>query len=246
MPGLATPKKEPAQPADRQVREWATRLYTALSTKRKLMRRPAMQKWHYELTKLREHSGPEEVERVLAWYCDHIGGDRVPLACSGKAFRDKFLNIQQACNIAKEKEAKVSAQSMRTPDGEKIWKWASRLRWPKGADAQLRSAVEESLANYEKFLVRIAGYRVAAPAGCPLARLAVHLRGFFGQPTKFFEVWWDRAFKSVKSWKQWSGNLNFLTFRVGSELLNRLGRDEAKRYCGTAARWDDLLKKLED
>lgn len=92
-------KREPEKKS--QSRIFAERLYNSLSVKRKIFRPVDIKSWTKEMAKFIAESdvSVEEFEKVVDWYCRHIGEDYVPQAYSAKSFVDKFPQICQQSQV---------------------------------------------------------------------------------------------------------------------------------------------------
>lgn len=95
-----TERKEPEKKS--APRMFAEKLHSSLSVKRKIFRRDTdLKSWTKEIAKFIAESdvSVEEFEKVLDWYCDHIGEEYVPQAYSAESFVKKFPSICQQSQV---------------------------------------------------------------------------------------------------------------------------------------------------
>ena len=95
-----------------QAERAAVQLYSALSRKRKIMRKPSKAAWVAEFEKfLLNFQTPldfKEFHKVFRWYLGHIGDRWVKHAYSAKAFCEYYVQIKEAMLrdiVAKEEES---------------------------------------------------------------------------------------------------------------------------------------------
>lgn len=225
----------------------AIKLRDALHQKQVMVgRKISVKRWADEIATLVNQIGSlQRVRDVLEWYLPRIGNEFIPEAYSGKGFRQKFPKIESAMK----KDQKRNPTVTETPLGSKIYDWASRFKWPKGADSKLRAAVEVSLVNYTTFSKHLRDWVVKQTfnkgyTDKGLFRLATEIQSQLGSPQTFFDKWWGDVFKSVKGWKTWSGDLLQFVFDPKHKIMTNMGRDWSKAYCGEAGRWDKLMEVL--
>jgi hypothetical protein len=92
--------------------KWSIRLLKIVSTKRKLMRRPAIKNWDIYFKMLHTKDGVKKntIRKALTWYKNNIGGEYVPDIRSGKSFRDKFDKLVAAM----ERDEKLAEKGEKT------------------------------------------------------------------------------------------------------------------------------------
>lgn len=83
---------------ENKVRSAVNKLYEAIASKRLLRERPSLIGWEATIRNLLDKiTMPEEdFYKSLEWYCEHIGEEFVPVACSAKSFSKKFEQIYNA------------------------------------------------------------------------------------------------------------------------------------------------------
>lgn len=90
-----TPNQEP-----NRIARIVNRLYDALASKRKIMRKPRLKQWESSIRQfflsIDMTVTPDEFEKELDWYIKHIGEAFVPQVYSAQAFCDRFVSIQDA------------------------------------------------------------------------------------------------------------------------------------------------------
>jgi len=80
----------------------AEKLRTALLARRKLMVPADVKKWAASFRKflIEADISREELDPVIAWYCEHIGEDYVPHAFSADSFCKKFVQIKSQMELS--------------------------------------------------------------------------------------------------------------------------------------------------
>lgn len=94
-----TEKREPEKKSASRI--FAEKLHSSLSVKRKIFRPVDIKLWTKEIAKFIAESdlSVEEFEKVLDWYCDHVGEEFVSQAYSAKSFVEKFPYIVQQSQV---------------------------------------------------------------------------------------------------------------------------------------------------
>ena len=88
----------------------ATRLAGIIQSQKQIkVSKQRLKSWGKEIRKLRRMDGVdvERISQALDWYGQHIGEQFVPVIESGKAFRDKFLRLEDAMK----REARAGPQN---------------------------------------------------------------------------------------------------------------------------------------
>lgn len=221
---------------------WATALRDALHKKQIMIgKKISIRKWASEFATLeRDLRDQERILTTLEWYVQHIGDEYVPEAHSGKGFRIKFSKIESAY----QKHLKRNPVAKETAMGKLVTRSLSRFHWPKGSDKHLPAIVEMSIQNHANFLRKL--LEVKSRVDDP------RLKGFIdvvksqiGFPQQFIERWFTNVFKSVKEWKQWSGDLTSFTFSPKHRSFEAMGAAWSKSHSGSHQLWN-LLKELCD
>ena len=96
----------------------ATRLVGIVKSQKRIkVGKQRLKSWGKEIRKLNRIDGvdKERIAKALDWYGQHIGGQYVPVIESGKAFRDKFLRLEDAMT----REARAGPQNCSKKRGGK-------------------------------------------------------------------------------------------------------------------------------
>lgn len=96
----------------------ATRLAGIVKSQKQIkVGKQRLKSWGKEIRKLHRTDGADmdRISKALDWYAKHIGEQYVPVVESGKAFRDKFLRLEDAMK----REARAGPQSSPTKRGDK-------------------------------------------------------------------------------------------------------------------------------
>jgi len=109
------PDKEPQ--TDGQLKMWANMLFDAVREHFPIMitkSKPQVIKgWYRSFAALRTQRGPEEVDRVVNWYCQHMKEQYVPKAYSGMVFKSKFDRIKSAMETGESEDEVVPIEAVR-------------------------------------------------------------------------------------------------------------------------------------
>lgn len=191
----------------------------------------------WRLRKLDKHS-KEKIEKVLQWYSLHFRETYTPKAYCSKSFRKKFLQIEDAMIRDVGKEVSI------TPEAKSISVRVLRVVWKKNTREQVMQAVQQSFTVYSAFYSRLYALIVNEKTPPRDVLLYTHLRSRLGAPPSFVENWFTQVYHSVKNWKEWSGDLQRMSFTPESKVFKRMGRTITSKYCGDASRWDALLNRI--
>jgi integrase len=76
------------------------KLWKKVESKRQLACNPNRSKWITEFAKIQreDNRSRQRIKRVLYWYLEHYGEDKIPEARCAHSFRAKFINIEAAMN----------------------------------------------------------------------------------------------------------------------------------------------------
>lgn len=244
---------KPGHPSDADFANART-LYEAVVRKGLLMRRVKnLIKWANYFRLLRSNNiPPERIKSAVDWYAAHAGEKYVPVICSAESFLNKFPQLENAMRIAAEIQQRDKPTYVETPLGEKVYGWAIRFNWPAGSGEKLRPAVEQSIINFQEFVRQINDWRKACVIAkgfgdgklLRLYRYSSRLLSDLGSVESFNDRWWGSVFKSVKTWKGWSGDVMSFVYRPDHRIAASQARDSAKAYCGEGRRYDELLAAI--
>ena len=198
-------------------------------------RRCSVQAWAAEFATLAQEASPERVEAALVWYGQHIGGDYIPQAYSGKTFRQKFPNIEAAMRRHRGGEACVQPSE----EALRLVERLSVITWPKGSGKQLPEAVEISLQRYTAWRQAL-GWVVDDPPSQAMGRFAVYVKRLCPTPGKHVQEWFEAICRDVSGWDGWNGDLVRRAWRHDSKEFDRWGRQLAVEFAGNAERWGGL------
>jgi hypothetical protein len=192
---------------------------------RKLTHTPRILPWANEIKLLRENiQSKERIDKALEFLkgqVKRVGNDhRFPPVYGAAAFRRHFIWVEEA--MAKwEKDNPTITLSDEAKD---IAQWVSRLHWPKGASAQLGVVAQRSLDGLEEFTAAVIAFGESAQAkidrarrkGLPISskdtrrvNLANRVLDLIPNQVTFVKRWLEEVYKSVRKWKEWSGDLKY-------------------------------------
>lgn len=204
----------------------AKTLATALYKNNKVQRQFKLAYWAQFFCRLRRDVEPDNIIKVLNWYCSNIKRPYTPQAYSGKSFWEKFDQIERAMIRAVGEEVAVSDEA------RKITERLQNLYWPKINEDELAQAVQLSLDNYTSFLTH--DTKLFPPA----------IRNKLSAPATFTEQWFRDVNNQIRDWDDWSGNIKKQAFYPEHKRFRARGRSWANEYCGDPNRWDQLMEKI--
>jgi hypothetical protein len=192
------------------VSERAQKLRAALVKHRRMTTAWSSVRWAHQFELLAKFiPDPARIDRVLDWYCSHIGEQYVPVAYNAEEFRRKFIPIEDAARRA---GATTDDGPQLSPAELRIFEQiSSRLDLPPSALPDLPEFIVRSYQNavevYEKLHARGADPAIE-----------------YGGPVEFVVGWLRRLLERYESWAAWDGRLRGRYFRwdrpEASFLLN--------------------------
>lgn len=195
--------------------------------------------WAREFATLRVAHDTFDIDKLLSWYNTHIGEDYVPVAHSAKAFRLKFDAIVEAKKRADRDNPQVEITDL----GRQVGTSLRHLRWPKGTEADLLTAVQLTLDTYRAFLQRLGKVasrpeHVRGKKGLTRDRvrdLADYLSGVLSSPATFTANWikdvHQKAVYAKQAHGSWKGSLVKSALRsVDDKDFKALVEGAAGRY----------------
>jgi hypothetical protein len=228
-------------------RIWARSLRQAVLEKGQTSKGWSETNWVLSFKMLRQdlNNDVERIDQVMDWYCVHIRTEYVPLALSAKAFREKFIRIEEAMKRFHKKNPQVEVGK----DAAEVVRYLNRHTWPKDAAARLPIAVQISLDNYTKFRDRLK--RLTDTIETHNGKVST-LRLFHrvvilkcSKPKDFVLSWMENVYYSVKDWSAWNADITSLAFTVDSKAFQKMGAGWAAQYSGKPELWQEYLKMLE-
>lgn len=231
-------------PSDKDYKR-TDKLEQVIRSRRKIMRPFKRAAWAKCFMMLRCVDGvpADHIDLILDWYVNHFGEEFVPQVYSAKAFRDKFLALENAMGRCVEVVGELS------DDAKRIVASLNRKGWPKGSKEQLPAVVQSSLAEYVKFkdkLRDVVNDRTKVPIPQPIKRFAHNLLSArLGTAVTFIENWMLAVHKQISEWTAWSGQLKQFRFCPESKRFAQMGREWSTRYTGSGRQWDLLINLLK-
>jgi hypothetical protein len=237
MPLLPDGLSGPPASADPQCLAWAGRLRDALHAGRKVSNKAPLHLWAAEFARLKKLRPPEEITRVLAWYCDHIGGDFVPQAYSAASFKIKYAAIAAAMTRDVPEACEVSEADVRLAErlnGEYVF--------PTEVKALLPGLVALSRRNWQDFTRRMIEYRDALPEAD--GREVSHLNHVLHVWGSVFLGYWFAVEARRLYGVGHHGSPFQAAFHPTREAFAKMWRHWADLRTGCPTVFDDLLKRL--
>ena len=241
----------------------AKKLYLALDRKRKLMnpRSFNLKAWARHLgNAIAQLQDGTRFERVLDWYCKHIGEPYIPRAYSAGSFREKFIQIEEAMerDVGYSEDKPLPSQTpnqdqhqqvTQSEDQTYVMSVLDQYIWPKGSARQLPTLVSRSLKAYDGFrqgLVRIYLGR-DLPAGRvteQMVRFAKYCHSVMHTPANFISIWFEDENERGHTLKKWDGALRM--FSVENKTFRNDGYDLAND-CGVPLEvWDQMIALIQE
>lgn len=231
--------------------DFASNLSEIIKKSNKYAKRISIKQWASHFLKLRtvDKIGKDRINKVLDWYKINISKPYTPQALSGKAFRLKFAQLEQAMK----RNSSDPSQVVVSPETKKLAEECRQIfSWPKGSGEDLPNLIQLSINNYRPFYEAgrswIVDYTDKHGGECfdwPLEtrRLMAYVQLFFGNPNNcfigilsstnsFIKKWLGLVSSKVQNWKEWDGNLNFFIFRLDHPMFLRILREAAADYSG--------------
>jgi hypothetical protein len=237
--------KESPLPFDRWC---ASKLRKEVTTKTRTNGAWKISSWAGEFRRLRVHmlsNDQERLEKVLNWYCEHIGDKGVPWAYSAKAFHKKFVEIEKAY----ERWLKDHPVLEISEDAKSLYHdLKTHLRWPN--TEQLLPAIQKTLDGFKSFSSRLWKYIESKPRSGQDVDTAIYLSKVMAPQFARLALttrWFSRINGYIAHYgNRWEGNLLKMAFDgdLDNEHFQKEVLHYLTQYCGSsAAKWWDRLKK---
>jgi len=191
-----------------------------------------------EFAKLRKAVGAERLAAVLEWYVKNIKKAKslkLPIAASPSQFRKRFDWIEDIMSRLVAKDVQV------TPAAAELAKKITATNpWPKGKE-QIPVVVQRSWNAYDEFKQRARSRLEVRDRN-----LLEMMTGIYRKSEGFVEHWFNEVCRSIKNWKEWSGDLEPFVFSPSHSRFRRMAISEATRCAGRSGEqlWDKLLGTL--
>jgi len=241
MPFFKKPKPATETTPNKFDNRAADELVKAIRQKRKLVIRYNKAKWAKEFSRLRrlDKITPKRIKAAVEWYAENLSDRYTPRAYTAAEFRKKFLRIEDAM----ERKAPVP-----TTASKNAVKWAKEFKawgWPMGAENDLPIAVGITERNFNTFRLKLRAFAKAPPGGRDnrkAARYADYLLGMhFRTARSFSERWFRDAFRRVRDWPQWNGDIIRLAFDYNGKQFQIWAQGQAREY-GNPKAWKIIME----
>lgn len=240
-------RKIPVTPFDTEV---ARCLLENLKQAKLVRGTPRIPTWAEAIRLLRTHDKvpPERIKAVLLWYVDHLGGERLPMAYSGDAFRRKFTMIEAAMAIAADRPPNPNEVRPEVAAQIKLM----GLHWPPNTRAdEAGPCLQKSVDAYKDFRTRLVAARATPPAGltgfrktCWPNLMEELLNRTRGAELEIAEAWLREVHTIAWRWEEWSGHLAKWAWRPTVRRWAKLAAGWVMEFCGHAFTWDEIIKEL--
>jgi len=236
--------KEP--PAPTRAMDAAWRLASAVRDRYALAPQHKPSAWAKEFDALASElrSGGEarpwnRLGSVLNWYTENMGtSPYLPDARCGKAFRAKFIQIENAMKreaLRAETDLTAPSQAPLDPVCQEILQELQNLHWPGDSEQQLAGAIVSSVKNWNAFVDALPNLKVTGGAEFLRERLDKDCRH------AGFEIpkWFRERHAKVAGWKEWSGDMKPLIWTANHPEFG-------KRAHVLVRSWTNLPMDLKD
>lgn len=231
----------------------SVKLYTVISQKRKIQRKPNLNKWNEEFRKLNriDTIPKKQIKQVLDWLIKNYGNEFVPVVYSASTFREKFHRIEDAMN--RNSKTPIQTKIEITPETKWVLDHLNPLHWPHGSATQLPQVVAQSFSCALKLFEFKKRVLASTPSQNKARSTGKHqnelllfhfIASKLTSPEDFVRRWWESVNKSVNEWEDWSGSLKGMQISENSHRLKMMFKQWSIEYTNRPETGEKLLELI--
>lgn len=240
----------------------ANKLKKIISQHIKVNRNANTKKWQQEMRKLRsiDKVSCDRIRRVLNWYKNNIGGEFIPEAFSGKAFREKFPKLEAAIkreqNNMKSKPAKIDNKIQKL--AHKLYK---KYDWKHHTKTELEDLINITVTNYKQFYkkhkkyikkeqLKMQKWEKENPGETKTNTFLSFAQKISKQlvmkPSVFIKFWAKQVNKIIHNWGAFKGKLDYFAFTEDNEEFHKFGYTITKNITTRVGAWQTYFKAVKN
>jgi len=223
------------------------KLIQALQSAGKIKRRINRLSWAKQFTTLRTDYPPKKIQKLLKFYCAHIGQPYIPQAYSAAGFSHKIEQIAAARRRHKENPHPPTTSVKITEDAQQVVLLSGDLIWPGKEKKDELTLIQATLDAFNRFLDDFYDFKESCPND---KDVQYFWRAMPGEPESFTLSWLLRIHNMACKWDKWHGKLltciwhyEHRWFAKDMEKLVMEWDEQSETWHAVKARFQQFLKK---